>query len=436
MARQNNLSAPLTALATVFMLTGCLSLGADKEAEVSRADTTGPIQTLTQQEADESLLIQALLSRTSIISEGTSFDTVARSVLAANSRAAEAELRSARLRAVAADKNWLPTIGPSVSLSSLGDMVTQILVEQVIFDNGRKKAERAFAKADVEVAAVALSEDTNDRVHTALSLYVNAEQAREEAAVSTAALKRMRHFEWIMQERVEGGVSDMSELNVIQHKRSELEADLLRQQEAAATAIAELNAMSVEPLNGVRGLSAVKAPTAGRDPLGVIRAQAEMERTVAQATIQRAGLLPNVKATGTLIDGNSNGGLEIGADNGFGFGTGASLKAIEAAREGAERQVVQAREDATRRKAALNQRLASLVNQGQQKESLAGQARNNYDIFEEQYQAGHRSVMDVVNVFENYTRAERERVAVKYQIALARLEIGEILGVLVDGTDI
>ncbi|MBT0957293.1 TolC family protein [Alphaproteobacteria bacterium KMM 3653] len=408
----------------------------EADADASRADAS-PAETLTAEEANESVLIQSLLSRSSMLRSGTNFDKVAEAVLAANSRPAEASLRAAKLRAVAASKNWLPTLGPTISLTSLGDVVTQILIEQVIFDNGRKKAERLFAKADVEVAAVALAEETNERVYTALSLFVAAQQAREEAGVSQQALERVKHFEWIMNERVNGGVSDMSELNVIQHKRSEIEADLLRQNEAIATAMAELNAMSASSLSGLSGISEVSAPGPGREPLGVLRAQAEKERDVAQATVDRAAFLPKVSASSVLSEGGaSKPGLTIESDNGFGFGTGNQLQAIEAVREGAERRVVQAREDAARRVASLNQRLASLVSQGHQTTQLAAQARANYDLFAEQYEAGHRQVMDVVNVFENYTAAEQTRVTVKYQIALARLEIGNILGVLVDGSDI
>jgi len=114
---------------------------------------------------ESSQLINTLLKREAVLSASSPYGKVAGAVLAANSRAAEAELRSAKLRAEAASKNWLPTIGPSLTLSSLGEVVAGMVIDQVLFDNGKKKAERSFAKADVEVAAVALAEDTNDRVY-------------------------------------------------------------------------------------------------------------------------------------------------------------------------------------------------------------------------------------------------------------------------------
>ena len=188
----------------------------------------------------ESAVIQGLLSRTSVLPSGSAYEQVTTAVLAANARAAETELRAARLRAEAAAKNWLPTIGPNISLNSLGDIVSQIVVEQVIFDNGRKKGERAFAKADVEAAAVALAEDTNDRVATGLGLYLSAAEGRESAYVHRATLREMEHFEYIMSERVRGGVSDMSDLNVIRQMLSEIRASIAASEEAAATALADL----------------------------------------------------------------------------------------------------------------------------------------------------------------------------------------------------
>ena len=92
------------------------------------------------------------MNRHSVLNAGA-FSDVANAVLAANSRAAEADLRAAKLRAEARANNWLPSLGPSVSLTSLGAVVSSMVVEQVLFDNGRKKAERDYAAADVEVAA-------------------------------------------------------------------------------------------------------------------------------------------------------------------------------------------------------------------------------------------------------------------------------------------
>ena len=192
-----------TGCAVLALLSGCMGGG----ETAGRAATDSAVPVLGQAEASESAVIADLLRRRSVIAPDSAYGQVADAVLAANARAAEADLRAAKLRAVAAETNWLPTLGPSLSLTSLGELASSIVLDQVIWQGGRKKAERAFAAADVEHAAVVLAEDSNARVLAALSLYLAAAQGRAEAAVAAEGVERITQFEWVMQRRVEGGVS-------------------------------------------------------------------------------------------------------------------------------------------------------------------------------------------------------------------------------------
>ena len=67
-----------------------------------------------------SAVIDALRSRQTVLPPGGTYARIADAVLNASSGAAEAELRMARLKAEARSKNWLPSIGPTVSLTSPG----------------------------------------------------------------------------------------------------------------------------------------------------------------------------------------------------------------------------------------------------------------------------------------------------------------------------
>lgn len=387
-------------------------------------------------ESAESAIISGLQSRRSLLPQGSAFDQVASNVLAANSRAAESELRAARLRAVAASKNWLPSIGPSISLTSLGDLVASLIVEQVLFDNGRKKAERAFAKADVEVAAVNLSADTNERVFTALTLYLAAQQSAEKAQLSTTAFNDMSHFEYIMSERVRGGVSDRSDLVILRQKLSEIKSEMAANSEGRATAMAELNAMSIRPLDQLSGVSEIQVNGLGTKPLPILLAEAEKERAVAEATMERAANLPSLKAVGSVGTGGNTLGLKAGADKLFGVGTGAALKAIEATKEGAERQVAQAREDSNRRLRSLEAKLKSVQRQMGESRGLSRQSKKNLDLFQSQYKAGTRQVMDVVGVYETYARQQQNAAELKYKAAKIKLEIANEMGLLASGAEI
>lgn len=424
-----------------LLVSGCVGSGSDVtrsafgflgEAAPSPVDPAAPALSSQMEDGSQSEIIDALLNRQSILTGGP-FDQVARAVLAANSRAAEAELRAATLRAEAADLNWLPTIGPSVSLSSLGAVVASLFVEQVLWDNGRKRAERAFAKADVEVAAVALAQDTNDRVLDALSLYLNAQAFGARAAVNQAGMERMEHFAYVMSERVRGGVSNRADLQVVTQKLDQMRADLIADQEAASAAMAELGAMSAEPLAGIAGLSPLAPPAPNAIPLAVIKAEAEAARSVAQARAARAGFLPGVTAGGTVSSDGTDVGLTVGAPNGFGFGTGASLRAIEAQEAAASARVGQMQEDTNRQLRALEAQLDALRRQEAEKAALAAAAAQNYDLFAAQLREGQRAVPEVVGVFETRIRAEREAVTVRYDVARIELRIAALLGVLVQG---
>ncbi len=428
--------------AIAFGLAGCLSDMGDGSGAanlVSRLkspdNTSVPKPTHTEKVNAESQIIQGLARRKSALPSGSSFEQVGTAVLAANSRAAESELRSARLRSEAASKNWLPKLGPQVSLTSLGSLVANLVVDQVLFDNGRLKGEREFAIADVEVAAVSLAQDTNDRVHTALGLYTDAVEAREKAALSQRSLQDMGHFAWIMQERVKGGVSDMSDLNILNQKLSEIKASQTANTERAATSVAELNAMSIQPLSGLRGVPSFEVKSTSAQPLTVVLAEAEKTRTIAAAKVERAGQLPGLSAGGTIGE-NSNLGLNVKSDQLIGFGTGASLKAIEAAKEAAGRRVSQANEDANRQLRKLEGQIAAKSRQAGEAANLTIAAKQNLDLFQEQYDAGQRQVMDVVGVYETFARQQQAEVTLKYEAVRLKLEMAQILGVLADGNAI
>ncbi len=430
--------------ASALALAGCLSdrggnAAADDvvamQATTSNSATATAKPTHAEKINAESVIIQGLLARRSVLPPGSPFDQVASAVLAANARSAESELRAAQLRARAASKNWLPQIGPQVSLTSLGSLVANIVVEQVIFDNGRKKGEREFAVADVEVAAVALASDTNARVRTGLGLYIDAEEAREKFALASQSAKDIGHFEWVMQQRVNGGVSDSSDLFVLRQKLLEIRASQSAAAETAQTSIAELNAMALGDLGAVRGLPPLPVRAELSQPLSVTQAEAEKIRAIAAAKIDRAGQLPGLSAGGTVGE-DSTFGLNLGSENLLGLGTGDRLRAIEATREAAGRRVAQANETATRQLRKFEGEIAATERQAAEAATLTAQAKRNLDLFQAQYDAGQRQVMDVVGVYETFARQQEAEVTLKYDAIRLRVAMAELLGVLADGSDI
>ncbi|MEP4197631.1 MAG: TolC family protein [Aliishimia sp.] len=419
-------------------LTACLGEGTG-DGFVSRATAQDPTPNIksrknkltTQKKINaESAVIQSLVSRKSALPTGSAYDEVASAVLAANARTAESDLRAAKLRAEAASKNWLPRIGPEISLTSLSRIVASLVLDVTLFDHGRKKGEREFAKADVEVAAVTLAEDSNERVLTGLELYVAAQEGREKAQLDEATLKQMNHFQYIISERVRGGVSDLSDLNVIRQKVAEIRSSYARNNEAARTAFAELNAMAAHPLDEVSGVSRVDVSPGAVKPLAVVMAEATRGRAIAQAKVDRANQLPGLVASARVGD---NSGASVSSDGTLGLGTGAQLRAIEAAKEAADRQVAQSTEDSNRTLRRLESVIAAKERQAAEAADLTRAAKSNLDLFQEQFDAGQRQVLDVVQVYETFARQQESEISLKYEAALSRLELARVLGILADG---
>ena len=426
------------ALISAALLAGCVN-GGGSEVSRSAASVSDPAiagtipPSMDSRGAVESYVINDLRQRRSILPAGSSFAKVAASVLAAGSGTAEAELRVSKLTAKAKSKNWLPSIGPNVSLTSLGSLAASLLLDQAILDNGRRKAERAFAAADVEVTAVALATDLNQRVYDGLKHYVEAQHAAELAALTETSLVRMRDFKRIISIRVDGGLSDRSEYRVIAQKLSEMEATLSQEREAVATAKAELAAMSNGGLDGVGGVTPLPADAGAPEPLSILQARGEASRTRAEIKMVRAGLMPGFGANASVDgDGEIGAGLSIDGE-GLGFGRKDNLKALAEAENVASRKVDEAEEIANRRIVSLEREIAALTAEQGQQTAVLQQMASNLDLFTEQYKVGRRSLLELVGQFETFARMQRDNASLKYQIILARLDIARERGVLVDG---
>ncbi|MCD9150051.1 TolC family protein [Pseudophaeobacter flagellatus] len=432
------LARPIGALALLCSLSGCADgmpslLGrSDNQTDLSQHGGN-----FAQPEGEtRSEVISTLLERRSLLAEGTIYNSVAEAAVAASARASEAELISAKLRAEAEAKNWLPTIGPSVSLTDLGELVAGMLIQQVLFDNGRRKAERDFAAADVEVAAVNLSVDMNERVEDAVGLYIAGLRGDEKSAYSSRALTQMQEFRRIVAGRVDGGLSNRADLNVVDSKISGMRNARTTAQDAAKTARAELTAMTGETFSEKPGKLDLGTPPADAQYLAVLKSQAQANRNVAQAVVNRAGLLPQIAAAGNITSDGSGAGLTLDLAEPLGLGTPAALQAIEASKEAARRQIGEAEEDARRSYARQVQRLGSYQRQTTEAATLARASRETYRLFKAQFEAGQRPVMDVVNIYEELVKREQDHIEAKYEVVLIQLALARDMGLLADGDKI
>lgn len=425
---------PGPALIAIVLLTGCM--GGNVPSMLRTGDDAAPSTvaggSLAPQAEVQSSLIADLQARRSVLPSGGAYAAVADAVVQASAGAAAAELRVARLKAEARAKNWLPSIGPSVNLTSLSGLAASLLVETALFDNGRRKAEREFAAADVEVAAVGLSSSINQRVFEGLTYYVTAERARAQASISSNAAGRLQEFETIMGKRVAGGISDRSEQRVISQRYAEMQATVGADRESEATAMAELAALAGVPLPGITGLDTLPK-SASTEPLLVLRARGEGTRAIAQSKLERAGMMPGLSATANVGADGVNPGVRMTGAGLLNPGSGATLEALAQTADVVDRQTAEASETANRRIVALERQIATLQSRQAQGAEVLRQTEGNLDLFVQQYKVGRRSLLELVGQYDSFARLERDQASLRYDIALLELEIARDRGLLVDG---
>ena len=421
------MSRGLAFFSMAMLLSGCMQ-GMTGDGSLSERLSSARLGLASEQNEDTttiepSAIIQSLQSCSSAIRPGTAYATIAAATLASDARVAEAELRAARLRSAATDKNWMPSIGPAISLTSLGDMVANLVVEAVIFDNGKKKAERAMARAEVEVAAVSLVSDGNERVYEALDLYLTALEGGESQRLNREALLDMRRFRWIMNERVKGGVSDISDLTILAQKIAEIESSMKDAQDKRDTALAELSAMTDRDLSDLNGIGALDMSAGNIETLGVVAAKVQSKRDQAAADMERAGNLPSIVASASGGSNDVVGGIRT--EGLFDFGRKDRNQALDAEEEVLARRVKEAEEASQRKIRSYEAKLTAAQRAYQEAVRLSKQAKSNLDLFQSQYEAGQRQVMDVVGVYETFARQQHTMntqrfLAAKYEVLIAR----------------
>ena len=427
-----------TVLAACVLVAGCngvANIASRFNLASGQLPATLSDRSLAQQPGASSVLIGDLLARRSVLPATGPYATVANAVLNNSSGAAAAELRVAKLRSEARAKNWLPQIGQSVNLTSLSGLAASLLVETALFDQGRRKAEREFAVADVEVAAVNLSAAMNQRVFDGLTHYINAERARAQLEVSGKAAGQLTHFVTVMGQRVDGGISDRSEQRIISQAQAEMQATMAADQDAAASAMAELQALAGLPLDDVHGLDALAPPlpTAGSEPLAVLLVRGEGSRALAQSSLERSGMMPGLSASANVGSNGTAPGLRMTGAGLLNPGSRAALQALDATSDVVDRQTTEATEAAKRRRVALERQIATLSSQQAQGAEVLRQTTGNLALFTEQYQVGRRSLLELVGQYDAHARLERDQISLRYDIALMELELALDRGLLIDG---
>lgn len=430
------LGPTLVLLSVAVLLSGCMG-GLQPPAMLAFAPGKPPSdlqarQRLSPEGSTASAIVADLAARRSILPPDGVFARIATATHAAAPQVEAAELGLARLKAEAASRNGWPTITPSLSLDGIAGLAARLVVDQPLFDHGRRDAQRDRAAAELDLAAVTLSARQNQRAFDALSRYLDAERARAQAEVAERATARLAEFHRIVTARIKGGLSDRSEEQIIAQTITEMQATLAADRQARTQALADLRLQTgsnmAETLSGLDPLPL----SSQAEPLSVLRQRADGARHLAEARITRANALPGLTATATATEDNVTPGLALGGVT-LGLGSPATLAAAAATPDLVARQTDEARRAAERSRQEVEGRIATLRTRQAQGAEVLRQTRANLDLYAEQYRLGRRSLTDLTAQTAAAARLERDQASLAYDIARLELEIARDAGLLLDG---
>lgn len=395
-----------------------------------------PMPLATDAKVSSSQVIFDLQSRRSILPISSPAGRMASATLASNTGPGAAELRLAKIKSDVESKNWLPTLGTNISLASLGSLAGSLIVDVALFDNGRKRAEREFAVADVEVAAVNLSLEANDRVLQSLTLYTDMQRAEMEARIARLAIIKLEDYSNKARQRVSRGYSNVTEQTEVDQALSEMRMLLGDAEQQASKARSELAQMGVgqAPETEGRLLSVPSSFTA--QTLDVALAQAKANRTMASARIDRAGRLPGLGASASASTSGSTSTSAAVTGSDMGYGTSATVTMLSASQDVARQSVTHAQGEASRRIGALKGEISRLQARHNGYRPRVLQAREAYELYVDQFALGTQQLTDLVDAFTAMINIELEYARIGYDIDQANLELAHAYGALADGSRI
>ena len=121
------------------------------------------------------------------------------------------------------------------------DFHTQLLVQQGVYEGGRRQAELGAAAWNREAAACALAAAQNELIFRVAEAYYRAFQTRELKAVREEAVNQVRHQLELVRSRQRAGTAVASDVSTVEVRLAEVEESLIsaKNQEELAWAVLE-----------------------------------------------------------------------------------------------------------------------------------------------------------------------------------------------------
>jgi adhesin transport system outer membrane protein len=317
-------------------------------------------------------------------------------------------------------------------------------IQLPVWDFGATSSRIAAATSQGD-AAVQTRAATAERVAAAtVDAYVEAAVARDRMVAATEAIQAMRNVVERINQRVQAGLSDRSDLNAASIAVTRAEVDSGQARAAAEAAMSRLVQLIGVTPNELAPLEASQQLMAARDRTepdfettpAIQAANRAYEAAVSQERAARADLLPgfSLSASRTFSTGrysaNDSTWMGLALNGTFSLG-GAGRRRVEAA--SADRRAAEQDLEARRLEARTNWQVAGRQESGarqrrQELQSVSTLWTTTRDLYWEEYILDKRPLRDVINAEREIYTARQERI-----VALGETVSAAVRGLVAQG---
>ena len=409
--------------------------------------TNKPVKETVSQKDDETRktvpLDEQLSERATILNEKSTLQNLA--VLAINVSdpisTAKASLSEQISRRKSLRWERLPSIEPSATLATTnGEPRARVTVKQTLWDGGRFKGRDAQAQARIDIAKIEYWQERNSIVFAALEQYSEILRFKRLGQVSNKALQDHFELKQTVLERLSGGVSESSEVDLVELRIQELQTLSSTDVSALQTAHSLLQSLvrtetsDFENDSLQQALQSLNIVNVELTAPSVLLTQKSYSLSKGELAEVRSNALPHLVLEGYVEHadtGSDNGvGVTLDSDTFSGFAQRANLEAAQAREESSRISVIKARDDHMREVQRMEIEFAELKTRERLLTKQLSHTRKSVKLFPEQFEAGQKPVTDALSLFQSATDAERQLVNVQTDLLQNRIELAEIMGAL------
>lgn len=369
---------------------------------------------------------------------------------------------SAEVRAIMASKaqagvsisiaksGYMPTLDSSAGIGTDQDYDYQVSLNQPLYDFGQTAAKISQARSGKDIASAQLREAKEKAALEAAQAYIAVQRAVELVDIASENITILKRFEHLAKMRSEGGVTDVSEVELAGVHLGDAESTL-REEEGSLRAAqsAFIAKVGYTPTNlaepsdlKMKIVDFGEVVSAAANAPAVDVANAREQEAIHSLDVEKASLYPVLSAEAYYRGGDTGRndgtgiGLRVKGPTLNGFSNFQRVEAMNHAAQSARWSAEAAKRNAAAQVKEFIDREPTLSSQAAILDQQLKRAKKLRGLYEDQFKLGERKLIDLITVQSDIVRNQRSRVNARYDIISLQYAAVGALGKLLENLGI